>query len=221
MCTIFGVKLPIFVVPAQKISLVAGIMQTYHDYFSAFHWHGILPILVLMLIIGGFGSVNNWIIAPTRGLYIAAHDGSMPKWLAEVNEQGAPARLLLLQAIIVTLMCAVFLLFPTVNATYWWLSVLAAQLYMVMYAVMFVAAVKLRRRRSGSVEEGFVIPFGMPALLVVAGLGVISTVATIFIGFMPPPTLALGSVSHFEILLVSGLLLMSVPPWALYYWRNK
>ena len=92
---------------------------------------------------------------------------------------------------------------------------------MIMYALMFLTAIKLRRQRSQVADSGFVIPFGMPALYVVAGLGIISAIATIFIGFLPPPTLALGSVSHFEILLISGLVLMSVPPWILYLLRNK
>lgn len=222
LVTLLGGSLAIaFVVPAMQISLVAGIMQTFHHYFAAFHWHGVLPVLGIMLIIGGFGGVNNWIIAPTRGLQIAAHDGSLPRWLAESNKKGAPARLLIVQAMIVTLLCAVFLLFPSVNASYWWLSVLAAQLYMIMYVFMFAAALRLRKKRSSSVEEGFEIPGGFWALCVVCALGSVSALVTIFIGFVPPPTLALGSVSHYEILLVSGLVILSLPPWLLYIWAKR
>jgi len=62
------------VLPEQKISLVAGIMQAFHTFFMVYHLNWLLPIVAIMLVIGGMGGVNNWIIAPTRGLLVAARD---------------------------------------------------------------------------------------------------------------------------------------------------
>ena len=55
-----------------------------------------------MLVIGGMGSVNNWIIAPMRGLLFALQDGRINLRLTKENRFGAPSILLVGQALIVT-----------------------------------------------------------------------------------------------------------------------
>ena len=90
------------------------------------------------------GSVSNWIIAPTRGLMLAAKDGYLPRHFANENRFAAPKVLLIYQALIVTVISMVFLLLPSINASYWLLTALSAQLYMLMYILMFAAALRLR-----------------------------------------------------------------------------
>lgn len=113
------------VIPSGHISLVAGIMQAFSAFFNAYHMHWILPVIALMLVIGGLGGVSNWIIAPTRGLQLAAKDGNLPQHFQKLNKHGAPKVLLLYQAIISTLMTLAFLLMPSVNGSYWLLTALA------------------------------------------------------------------------------------------------
>ncbi len=67
------------VLPAKEISLVAGIMQAFQAFFAVYHLTWLLPFIALTLVIGGMGSVSNWIIAPTRGLMLAAKDGYLPR----------------------------------------------------------------------------------------------------------------------------------------------
>jgi amino acid transporter len=55
-----------------------------------------------------------------------------------------PKRLLLTQAIIVTCMSLVFILMPSVSSAFWILSAIVAQLYLIMYILLFAAAIKLR-----------------------------------------------------------------------------
>ncbi len=102
------------VLPQSEISLVAGIMQAFAAFFAAYHLSFILPFIALTLVIGGMGSVSNWIIAPTRGLLLAAKDGYLPKHLDQQNRFGSPSTLLFYQAILVTLVTIVFLLLPSV-----------------------------------------------------------------------------------------------------------
>ncbi len=42
-----------------------------------------MPVVALMLVLGGLGGVSNWIIAPTKGLFVAAEDGNLPKFFNE------------------------------------------------------------------------------------------------------------------------------------------
>src|SRR3546814_3020480 len=78
------------------------------------------------------------------GLLVAAEDGNLPEFFQRANRQGAPVVMLMTQAIIVTILSALFLFMPSVNGSYWLLAALAAQLYMLMYLLMFAAAIKLR-----------------------------------------------------------------------------
>ena len=204
------------VLPEQKISLVAGIMQAFDIFFTNYHMHWIMPIIALSLVLGSAGGVSNWIIAPTKGLAVAARDGHLPHFLSQENKHGAPAIMLIAQALIVTILLSVFLLMPSVNGSYWLLTALAAQLYMFMYILMFAAGIWLRFSQAEQ-KRPFRIPGGNWGMIIVAGAGIIGALATIIIGFIPPYNIKIGSVLHYETMIIIGLLAMSAPPFILYY----
>lgn len=67
------------VLPGKDINLVAGIMQAFEAFFGNYHMHWMMPVVAVMLVLGGLGGVSNWIIAPTKGLLVAAEDGNLPE----------------------------------------------------------------------------------------------------------------------------------------------
>lgn len=203
------------VLPEKNISLVAGIMQAFQAFFAVYHLTWILPFVALTLVIGGMGSVSNWIIAPTRGLLLATQDGYLPKHFAQENRFAAPKALLIYQALIVTAVTMVFLLLPTINASYWLLTALSAQLYMLMYILMFAAALRLRYRAADR-RHGFQIPGGRWGIIGVSVTGTIGSIMTFIVGFIPPGNIQTGGVFFYESLLIIGLLLMSAPPFIVY-----
>ncbi|HYF98017.1 MAG TPA: APC family permease [Coxiellaceae bacterium] len=210
------------VLPANDISLVAGLMQAFHAFFAAYGMEWILPFIAFTLVVGGMGSVSNWIIAPTRGLLVASKDGNLPRFCRHENRYGAPKALLIVQAVIVSAITLVFLLLPSVNGSYWLLTALAAQLYMLMYVIMFTAAIRLRYKPAHtSWVKAFRIPGGNWGMCLVAGVGILASIATFFIGFIPPENINIGSVWRYESLLVVGLIVMSVPPFIMYRYCRK
>lgn len=200
------------VLPQNEINLVAGIMQTFDTFFKQYHLSWCMPIIALMLIIGGLGGVSNWIIAPTKGLLVAAHDGHLPKILQKENTKGAPVLLLIAQAVIVTMLSTLFLLMPSVNGSYWLLTVLAAQLYMLMYLLMFFAAIKLRFTMPDH-RRPFKIPGGKAGMLIVASMGIIGSLTPLAVSFIPPKEINIGSVANYQLILICGLILMCSPPF--------
>lgn len=199
------------VLPHNSISLVAGIMQAFDAFFQAYHMRWVMPFIALMLVLGGLGSVNNWIIAPTKGLLVAANEGCMPEALRKTNQYGAPTTLLIYQAIIVSLLCAAFLLLPTINSAYWFLTALAAQLYMIMYLMMFITAIKLRIQNPNK-PAAFKIPGGIKGLVFVSSIGILSTVLTIIISIFPPSDVDVHSMSRYIFSLLLGCVILCVPP---------
>ncbi len=200
------------VLPNKEINLVAGIMQAFNAFFGRYHLIWLMPIIALMLIMGGLGGVSNWIIAPTKGLMVAASEGNLPEIFRRSNKHGAPIVILIIQAIIVTVLSALFLFMPSVNSSYWLLTALAAQLYMLMYLIMFVAAIKLRISHPKK-PRLFKIPGGLLGMLIVSGIGIIGVLATLVVSFIPPDTIDIGSITRYELTLVFGLVVMCLPPF--------
>lgn len=208
------------VLPQHDINLVAGIMQAFDAFFSRYHLEWMMPVVAIMLVMGGLGGVSNWIIAPTKGLLVAAEEGNLPTAFQVTNRKGAPVAMLITQAVVVTLLSTLFLFMPSVNGSYWLLTALAAQLYMLMYLLMFLAAIKLRFSAPKH-ERAFRIPGGMPGMLVVAGIGLVGTLATLVVSFMPPEGINIGSVMQYESTLIFGLILMCSPPFISSWLQNR
>ncbi|MDX2346779.1 MAG: APC family permease, partial [Legionella sp.] len=199
------------VLPQGDINLVAGIMQAFDAFFAQYHLLWLMPVIALMLVMGGLGGVSNWIIAPTKGLLVAAQDGNLPVFFQRENKAGAPVVLLIGQAVLVTLLSTLFLFMPSVNGSYWLLTALAAQLYMLMYLMMFLAGIMLRIKAPHQARP-FQIPGGMPGFLFVSGLGLVGVLTTLVVSFMPPEGIDVGGVVQYEVTLIIGLILMTIPP---------
>ncbi|WP_133128294.1 APC family permease [Legionella nagasakiensis] len=200
------------VLPQQDINLVAGIMQAFDAFFARYHLTWFMPVIAVMLVLGGLGGVSNWIIAPTKGLLVAARDGNLPPVFQRANQHNAPLVMLIGQAAIVTILSSLFLFMPSVNGSYWLLTALAAQLYMLMYLLMFAAAIKLRLKMPHH-QGTFRIPGGMIGLLTVAGIGILGAFVTLVVSFLPPEGINVGSISRYEFTLIVGLILMCLPPF--------
>lgn len=208
------------VLPQQDINLVAGIMQAFDAFFSQYHLSWLMPVMALMLVMGGFGGVSNWIIAPTKGLLVAAQDDNLPLVFQRINKQGAPVTMLIGQAVIVTILSSLFLFMPSVNGSYWFLTALAAQLYMLMYLLMFLAAIKLRIKAPLH-PRGFRIPGGLLGMCLVAGVGMIGVLTTLVVSFLPPDGINVGRVGRYELSLILGLLTMCSPPFICNWLRKR
>lgn len=208
------------VLPQAEINLVAGIMQAFDAFFARYNLGWCIPLVAVMLVLGGLGGVSNWIIAPTKGLLIAAQDGNLPPFFQKVNRHEAPVVMLIGQAIIVTLLSTLFLFMPSVNGSYWLLTALAAQLYMLMYFIMFITAILLRVKCPDH-PRAFRIPGGLLGLLFVCTIGIFGVIITFAVSFMPPTGINVGSTWHYEITLASGLIFMCSPPFIASWLRSK
>lgn len=206
-------------VPKNELSLVAGIMQAFEIFFKSYSLHWLSPLLGIAVIIGTLGSVSNWIISPSRGLLVALQDQNLMPILQKTNSHDSPKALLIVQAVLVTLMSLIFLFMPTVNSSYWILTVLAAQLYMLMYILMFAAVIYLRITQP-NYPRPFKIPGGLISVILIAGCGALSSLLTFIIGFIPPTDITPAMQNHYELIIISSLVLMSSPPFLFHWWHR-
>ncbi|MDF2940140.1 MAG: gadC [Gammaproteobacteria bacterium] len=208
------------VLPANQINLVNGVMQAFSNFFANYHLSWLIPIMTAALVVGNLGGMVTWVISPAKGLLQASQSGFLPKFLAKENENGVAANLLLVQAILVSLFCMAFLLMPSVNGSYWLLSDLSTQLYMLMYVMMFIAAVTLKYKFK-SASEGFSIPGKKCGMWITCLLGLFGCAVTLIVGFIPPSGIDVGGFWHYEIIFIAGMLAMIVPVLGFYYYHSK
>lgn len=209
--SILGVLAIASIIPQKQISLVAGSMQAFSYFVDAYGLKWMTPYIALLIALGAFGSISTWVIGPTKGLLAAARDGDLPPYFRTVNKEGMPKRLLIVQAIFVSLFSLVFVFMPTVSSAFWILSAIVAQLYLVMYVLLFAAAIKLRYKRP-NVERSYKIPGGKVGIWAVAGLGLIASAFAMFIGFFPPSQIETGSVFFYVLFLILGVILACLAP---------
>jgi len=203
------------VVPHSKISLVTGMFQAFAIFFNSFHLHWLIPVVVILVVIGGLSGVSTWIIGPTKGLLVASRDGSIPPLFQKLNTRGAPISLLITQAIIVTLISVIFLLMPTVASSYWILSALTAQLALIFYIFLFATAIKLRYSHPDT-PRPYKIPGGKAVLWFVCLIGIITSLVVIIFGFFPPAEINVGSILRYETILIAGIALFCAAPFVIY-----
>ncbi len=183
-------------------------------FFKAYHLSLMMPVMVGLVILGGFSGVSTWVIGPVKGLMVAAHDGSLPSFLQKKNAKGVPTRLLLAQAALFTLLSASFVFFDTVSESYWFLSALTAQLAMLTYVLMFAAAFILRLKQP-QVKRAFKVPGGLGFLALLCGIGIFTCLGAILIGFVPPEELHIAHQQAFSMSLLVGVIIFIVSGWLL------
>lgn len=219
--SLIGASLAIvLIIPPERLDLVTGLMDTFHIFFSTLHLEKLTIVLALCIILGSFSSMSAWIIGPTKGLLVAANDGLLPMALQKTNRYDVPVRILMIQGVIVTILSFIFLLMPTISSSYWLLTALTAQLAMIVYLIMFAAAIRLRYLK-GDVPRPYRIPGKQWGIWFWASLGSLTCVLAIALGFLPPSNIQVGSVFFFESFLVGGILISGLIPWLWFLFNDK
>jgi putative glutamate/gamma-aminobutyrate antiporter len=204
-----------FVLPAKQLDILTGMLDAFSLFFASFGLSWLMPVLAILIMIGIIGGVGAWIIGPTRGLLVAAEDGCIPNYFVKTNKKNMPVRLLMLQGIIVTAICTVYLIMPSVESSFWILSDLTAQLAMSSYLFLFSAAIVLRYKRPDLIRS-YKIPFGNIGIWIVGCAGILASVFTIAIGYFPPAEINVGSIAFYEAFLIIGFATFYIIPLIIY-----
>ncbi len=202
------------VVPAKDISLVAGLMQAMERFFDPFGLGWLVPVLAVMAAAGGIAQISTWLVGPSKGLLATARDGALPPALQKVNRAHMPVSILVAQGMVSTVFILLFLLVPNANSFYWILSVLTAQLTVIMYILMLAAGIRLRYSDPDT-KRPYRVPGGKAGMWIVAGVGLAACFFTFFIGFVPPVEVKTKGLIGFEVFLILGIVALSLPPFIL------
>jgi len=200
-----------FVIPSGQISFISGSLDTLTVFFNAYNLGVLIPFISFSIAIGAFGQMSTWIAGPSKGLLAAAKFGDLPPALRQTNDQGMPTALMILQGIIVSFLALLFLFMPSVTSSFWILTALTAQFYLLLYIIMFAAAIYLSFKKA-HVPRHYRVPGGKIGMSLIAGIGLITSLAGFLIGFIPPAQFQTGSIFFYEAFLITGIVFGSVMP---------
>lgn len=204
----------VMVTPSKTLNIISGLNDAFQVFLDNFHLGWLMPIVIIMIIIGGFGGMAAWVIGPTQGLVVAAQDGLLPKALSLRNHKDAPVNVLILQALMTVALSCLFLCFKSMSTPFWILSVLTAQLALVFYICLFAAAIKLRYT-GPQIANAYRIPGGNWGIWLVSSIGILTCITAIIIGFIPPADVPISNTLVYEIILLIGMLSFTLLPLVL------
>ncbi|MCP3167047.1 amino acid permease [Myxococcus qinghaiensis] len=171
-------------VQSKDLDLSAGLIQAFETYLSVYGLKRVASVFALLFLLATLGTVLTWILGPNHSLLLVGRKGLLPPFFQRTNVHGTPTALLATQTVLVALLALAFFVAKDVNQVYWALAAMTTQLYIPMYGLLFVSALKLRRTRP-DVPRGY----RAPALPLLAWVGIVSCTLAFIVGFVPPKQL--------------------------------
>ena len=220
--SIIGSLIVAMILPVQNLVLTAGLMQTYETMFNWFGLGWMVPVIAVLIAIGSIGKITTWVLGPVRGLGRAAREGLLPPILQKHNKAGVPVSMLILQAIFVSIWGVIFVLLPGgVNSAFWTLLALTTTVYIVMYILMYLAAIKLRYSQPNT-KRAFKIIGGKAGMWAISGWGIVSMLIIFVLALFPPTEANVESINlvAFEALMIVGTIGVVLVPQII-YWKRK
>ena len=206
-------------VPYNQLVLQTGVFNALQTVLVG-QWHANWAVQVLALLIcyGAISGALAWIAAPSRALLATARDGVLPPVLQKTNKAGIQRNILLLQAVIVTAVSSIYLFTADVSAAFFLISTVTISLYIVMYLLMYAAAIRLRYTQP-DLPRSFKIPGGKAGMWVVAGIGSLAVAFSLLVSFFPPTQLPVGNPTAYVALVAGGLVVFVAAALLIYQFR--
>jgi len=206
-----------WIVPAEQLSLTAGVMQAFDTVFAQFGSQWLTPIVGIMLVTASLGGMLTWLAGPSKGLLlISRKEGYLPPFLQRLNKHGVQQNILVAQGLITSVIALMYAFLPNVSSAYWIFSVITTQVYLIMYLLMFVAAARLRRKQPDHPRG-----YRAPMLIGLCGVGFAASLAALLIGFVPPSQFGSGNVGVYLVIVAGGALGLGLLVPYLFYRLRK
>ena len=203
------------IIPSKDINLTQSLLIGFDNYFRHFHMNWAGPIIAIALMFGVLASVLTWVAGPSKGIYTVGKAGYLPPFFQESNKNGVQRNILLVQGGIVTLLSLLFVIMPSVQSFYQILSQLTILLYLIMYMLMFAAAIVLRYKMKDT-PRPFRLGKGNAIMWILGVVGFSGSLLAFILSFIPPSQIQTGSNTVWYSVLIIGCIVMVVIPYIIY-----
>ena len=208
------------IVPAKDISLTQTLLIGFDNYFSYLHMSWMGSVIAVMLVFGVLAGVLTWVAGPSKGIFTVGRAGYLPPFFQKTNSQGVQRNILLVQGVIVTILGLLFVVMPSVQSFYQILSQMTVLLYLIMYMLMFAAAITLRYKLPKRERPFRLGAKGNGLMWILAGLGFCGSLLAFVLSFIPPSQIAVGSKTVWFVVLIVGAIIFVGIPFIIYAMRR-
>ncbi|MFI3321324.1 MAG: amino acid permease [Rikenellaceae bacterium] len=209
------------IIPEKDINLTQSLLIGFDDYFKYLKMSWASPIIAVALMFGVLAGVLTWVAGPSKGIFTVGRAGYLPPFFQKTNKIGVQRNILMIQGCVVTLLSLLFVVMPSVQSFYQIMSQLTVLLYLIMYMMMFAAAIILRYKMPNA-ERPFKIGTKNNCLMwIVAGLGFAGSLLAFVLSFIPPSQIQTGSNTVWFSVLIIGSVIVVVVPFIIYANRKK
>ena len=208
-----------FVIPSKDINLTQSLLIGFDNYFRYFHMSWAGPIMAIALMFGVLAGVLTWVAGPSKGIFMVGKAGYLPPFFQKTNKDGVQRNILLVQGGVVTLLSLLFVVMPSVQSFYQILSQLTILLYLIMYMLMFAAAIVLRYKMKDA-DRPFRLGKGNGLMWILGTLGFGGSLLAFVLSFIPPGQINTGNNTVWYSVLIIGCIVMVVIPFIIYAMRK-
>ena len=208
------------IVPAKDISLTQTLLIGFDNYFSYLRMSWMGSVIAIMLVFGVLAGVLTWVAGPSKGIFTVGRAGYLPPFFQKTNSQGVQRNILLVQGVIVSILGLLFVVMPSVQSFYQILSQMTVLLYLIMYMLMFAAAITLRYKLPKRERPFRLGAKGNGLMWILAGLGFCGSLLAFVLSFIPPSQIAVGSKTVWFVVLIVGAIIFVGIPFIIYAMRR-
>ncbi len=208
------------IIPKSEINLTQSLLVGFDHYFAYVKSSWMSPIIAVALSFGVLAGVLTWVAGPSKGIFAVGRAGYLPPFFQKTNSRGVQRNILLIQGAIVTLLGLLFVVMPSVQSFYQILSQLTVLLYLIMYLLMFAAAIYLRYNMKEARRPFRIGGKGNMLMWIVAGVGFLGSLLAFVLSFIPPGQIAVGSSAVWYAVLVIGCIVVVAAPLIIYAMRK-
>ena len=208
------------IIPKNEINLTQSLLVGFDRYFDFIRASWLSPIIAIALAFGVLAGVLTWVAGPSKGIFAVGRAGYLPPFFQKTNSIGVQRNILFIQGGIVTLLGLLFVVMPSVQSFYQILSQLTVLLYLIMYLMMFAAAIYLRYNMKETARPFRIGSKGNGLMWLIAGLGFLGSLLAFVLSFIPPGQISVGSNAMWYSVLVIGCIVVVVAPLVIYAMRK-
>ena len=208
------------IIPKSEINLTQSLLVGFDRYFDFIRASWLSPIIAIALAFGVLAGVLTWVAGPSKGIFAVGRAGYLPPFFQKTNSIGVQKNILFIQGGIVTLLGLLFVVMPSVQSFYQILSQLTVLLYLIMYLLMFAAAIYLRYNMKEANRPFRIGSKGNGLIWLIAGVGFLGSLLAFVLSFIPPGQIAVGSNAMWYSVLVIGCIVVVAAPLIIYAMRK-
>jgi amino acid transporter len=172
------------ILPQAHTSALYGVIEAIQRAAAQLQLAWLTPLAAVLLTLACLGSVGAWLGAVARIPFVAGIDSFLPKSFARLHPRyGSPTVAIVTQSVIAAAFAFLGQAGTTVKGAYDVLISMMVVAVMLPFVSLFATVIPLSRGTAGPGE--LAIPGGRPTLILMALIGLVTTLGSIALAFVP------------------------------------